>query len=65
MNPEIALLNKSIRPNQREQLRLADYLAGALDQSDKNIERTGAELNGHIVAGENATRRPELKLPEA
>ncbi len=53
MNPEIALFNEPIRPNQREEFRFADHLASAFDKNDEYIEGTRAKLHRYIVTGQN------------
>src|ERR1700688_336177 len=47
MNSQIGLFNEYLRPGSSNQLLLADYFTGALDQKDKNIE--GAAAKPHLL----------------
>ena len=62
--PQITLLDQPVGPNQGEEFRLADHLAGAFNESDKNVEGTRTERHRFIVPGQYAARRPKLKLFE-
>jgi hypothetical protein len=45
MEPQVALIDRDIRPDSRHQLLLADNFAGAFDKNDKNVERSGTQMN--------------------
>jgi len=45
VNPEISLLNESVRPHAGDQLVLADKFVWTLGQSDQDIQRTASEAD--------------------
>ena len=46
---EIAVLDKNAGPDPRDQLVLANHVAGALGQRDQDIERAAAEADGAVA----------------
>ncbi|HVM97567.1 MAG TPA: hypothetical protein VMT89_14320, partial [Candidatus Acidoferrales bacterium] len=64
VNPDARFFDERIRPNSRDQLFLADKIAGALDQSDEDEKRAAAQTNGLPVLEKQALRREEAEWPE-
>jgi hypothetical protein len=49
MELQIAFDDESMRPDPRDQLRLADHLAATFDESDQEIESATAETDGLVT----------------
>ena len=49
MELEIAFDDEGMGPDPRDQLRLADQLAGTFDESDQEIESATAETDGLVT----------------
>jgi hypothetical protein len=64
MDPEIALFDERIRPDAGDQLLFGHELAGAVDQSNQNIERAAAEAHGLIPFQEELLCRKQPKRSE-
>jgi len=64
LNREIGLLDVCAWPYARDQLFLADELAGAFEQRDENIEGTTADLDRLAVLGEQPLHREHAERAE-
>jgi hypothetical protein len=45
MESQVAILDRDIWPDSRDQPLLADNFAGAFDKNDKNVERPSTQMN--------------------
>jgi hypothetical protein len=48
MNPQVRFADKGIWPSTGDEFFLADNFAGALDQSDQNVEGATTQSNGFL-----------------
>jgi hypothetical protein len=64
MHLEIALLDEGAGPDTGHELVLADQLAGALEQSDQNLQRATAEPHGLVSRHQEPSRRQKSEVPE-
>ncbi len=64
LNLEVRFFDVRLRPGSRDQLLLADHLAGALDQSGQDVEGAAAEPHRLVALEQKPLRCKEPKRPE-
>ena len=64
MDPEIGLFYERIRPDMRYEVIFADKLAGALHESDEDVEGAAAEPNSFVTLLEQLLRGKQSERAE-
>ncbi len=64
MHAKPALIDYCLRPNERHQIAFTHHIAGAIYQSNQNIERTTSDLNRHPIPFKIPFADMEIEWPE-